>query len=203
MRDHLARLRAYATVDDPLAGVGATVALVVVGNQPFYPLYLHAIAGLAAWPVWLTLLSMPFFLAVPAVARWNSFTGRLLLPVVGVANTLIAVKAVGRDSGLELFLVPCALLAAALVRPPERLLSLPVLALPFVAYFWLVERLGPPLVTFPADQQASMLVVNAVSVGSLVTLIGVLVSRLVVPSAAAPAGLAAEAAAAVAPLQRY
>lgn len=194
MRDRLAKLRAYSTVDDPLAGIAATVALVVVGNQPFYPLFLHAIAGLAAWPVWLTLLSTPFFLAVPAVARRSSLAGRLLLPVVGVANTLIAIKAVGRDSGLELFLVPCALLAAALVRPQERLLSLPVLALPFVAYVWLVDRLGPSLVTFPADQQASMLVVNAVSVGSLVTLIGVLVSRLVAPSSGATPDRPAEVA---------
>lgn len=192
MRDRLAKLRAYATVEDPLAGIAATVALVVVGNQPFYPLYLHAIAGLAAWPVWLTLLSTPFFLAVPAVARRSSLAGRLLLPVVGVANTLIAIKAVGRDSGLELFLVPCALLAAVLVRPQERLLSLPVLALPFVAYVWLVDRLGPSLVTFPADQQASMLVVNAVSVGSLVTLVGVLVSRLVAPSSGATPARPAE-----------
>jgi hypothetical protein len=183
MRDALARLRAYAAVDDPLAGAAATVALVVVGNQPFYPLYLHAIAGWAAWPVWLTLLSSPFFFAVPAVARWSSLAGRLMLPVVGVANTLLAIKAVGRDSGLDsgldLFLIPCALLAAALVRPRERLVSLPVLALPFIAYAWLGSLLGAPLVQFPPDQQAAMLVVNAVSVASLVTLIGLLVAGLI------------------------
>lgn len=178
MPDHLARLRAYATVDDPLAGIAATVALVVVGNQPFYPLYLHAIAGWSAWPVWLTLASTPVFVAVPAVARWNSLAGRLLLPVVGVANTLIAVKAVGRESGLDLFLLPCALLAAVLVRPHERLASLPVLALPFAAYLWLGGLVGAPLVVFPAEQQAAMLTVNAVSVASLVVLIGVLVAGL-------------------------
>ncbi|RAI42529.1 hypothetical protein [Rhodoplanes roseus] len=178
MRDLVARLRAYAAVDDPLAGVAATVALVVLGNQPFYPLYLHAIAGTAAWPVWLTLLSSPFFLAVPAVARRSAFAGRLMLPVVGVANTLIAIKAVGRDSGLDLFLLPCALLAAVLVRPQERLASLPVLALPVAAYFWLGGLVGAPLVVFPAEQQAAMLTVNAVSVASLIVLIGVLVAGL-------------------------
>ncbi|WP_296522571.1 hypothetical protein [Rhodoplanes sp.] len=179
MRDLVARLRAYATVDDPLAAAAATVAVVVVGNQPFYPLYLHAIAGTAAWPVWLTLASTPFFLAVPALARRSSLTGRLMLPVVGIANTLLAIKAVGRDSGLDLFLIPCALLAAALVRPRERLVALPVLALPFIAYFWLGGLLGAPLVQFRPDQDAAMLVVNAVSVASLVTLIGLLVAGLI------------------------
>lgn len=95
MREALARLRAYATVDDPLAGAAATVALVVAGNQPFYPLYLHAIAGWAAWPVWLTLLSTPFFLLVPAAARWTSSIG--LLPVVSVASlvTLVGLLVAG------------------------------------------------------------------------------------------------------------
>ncbi|RAI33674.1 hypothetical protein [Rhodoplanes serenus] len=187
MRDLVARLRAYAVVDDPLAAAAATVALVVVGNQPFYPLYLHAIAGWAAWPAWLTLLSTPAFLAVPAVARWNSLTGRLLLPVVGVANTLLAIKALGRGSGLDLFLIPCALLAAVLVRPRERLLALPVLALPFLAYGWLGGLLGAPLVRVSPEQEAAMLVVNAISVASLVTLIGLLVAGLLDRRAAEPA----------------
>ncbi len=55
MRDILARLSAYTANDDPLAAAAATIALIVVGNQPFYPLYLHAIAGPAAWPAWTAL----------------------------------------------------------------------------------------------------------------------------------------------------
>ena len=41
---------------DPLANAAGIIAIVVAGNQPFYPLYLHAIVGAAAWPAWLTLL---------------------------------------------------------------------------------------------------------------------------------------------------
>jgi hypothetical protein len=178
MRDILARLSAYTANDDPLAAAAATIALIVVGNQPFYPLYLHAIAGPAAWPAWLTLLSMPLFLAVPSISRRSSLAGRALLSVVGVGNTLLALKALGRDSGLELFLIPCALLAALLFRPRERLVMAPVMALPFVAYFVLGGSLGPPLHRFSADELSAMLAVNAVSVASLVTLIGLIFASI-------------------------
>ncbi|MBC7580273.1 MAG: hypothetical protein H7312_23340, partial [Tardiphaga sp.] len=63
------RLRSYRDNPDPLAVLANTVALVIAGNQPFYPLYLHAIVGQSAWPAWLTLITMPLFAAVPAVSR--------------------------------------------------------------------------------------------------------------------------------------
>ena len=102
----LLRLREYVSNPDPMAKAAGTVAIVVAGNQPFYPLYLHAIAGIAAWPAWLTLVSTPFFVAVPAVARRHSLTGRALLPIAGVANTLLCVKLFGVASAVELFLFP-------------------------------------------------------------------------------------------------
>ena len=70
------RVRRYADNPDPMAKVAGTVALVVASNQPFYPLYLYAIVGNQAWPAWLTLLTTPFFLAVPAVARRYPLAGR-------------------------------------------------------------------------------------------------------------------------------
>ena len=77
----LLRLREYVLNPDPMAKAAGTVAVLVAGNQPFYPPYLHAIAGTAAWPAWFTLLSTPLFVAVPAVARRYSVAGRALLPV--------------------------------------------------------------------------------------------------------------------------
>jgi hypothetical protein len=105
-----------------MAKAAGTVAVVVAGNQPFYPL-LHAIAGIAAWPAWFTLLSTPLFVAVSAVARRHSVAGRALLPIAGVANTVLCVKLFGVASAVELFLFSCILLAAILFRPAERVIA--------------------------------------------------------------------------------
>ena len=114
IRTILLRLREYAANPDPLANAAGTIAIVVTVNQPFYPLYLHAIAGIAAWPAWLTLVSTPLFMAVPAVARSHPLAGRALLPIAGVANTVLCVKLFGIASAVELFLLPCVLLGREL-----------------------------------------------------------------------------------------
>lgn len=166
------RVRQYADNPDPLAQVAGTVALVVASNQPFYPLYLHAIVGKQALPAWLTLLTTPLFMAVPAVARRNSLAGRAMLPIVGTANTVFCVKLIGVATAVELFLLPCILLAAILFRTRERLTMVPVLLVPFAAYFLLDGRLGAPLQIFEAGSYASIVALHAVSVASLTALIG-------------------------------
>ena len=168
------RLRKSVANPDPLANAAGTIALVVVVNQPFYPLYLHAIVGAAAWPAWLTLFSTPFFAVIPAVARRHSLTGRAILPVAGVVNTMLCVKLFGVASAVELFLVPCVLLAAMLFRPVERAIMAPVLLTPFVAYFGLDWSLGPPLQVFSADEYRSIVAVHAASVATLTAFIGLL-----------------------------
>ena len=112
-------LRAYADNRDPLAAAGNRVALLVAVNQPFYPIYVAWLVG-NAWPTLLTFLSTPLFLAVPAVARRSPQAGRALLVLAGVANTMLAAKAVGVASGVEAFLAPCVVLAGLLFRPGER-----------------------------------------------------------------------------------
>lgn len=174
----ISRLRAYAANPDPLAAAADTIALVVAGNQPFYPLYLHAIAGTAAWPAWLTLLTMPLFVAIPAVARRHSLAGRAMLPVVGVANTMLAAKVIGVASAVELFLLPCVLLAALLFRARERAVMVPVLALPFLAYVMLDPLLGAPMRTFGAEVYRSITRVNALSVAGLTSCIGFLFAAI-------------------------
>jgi hypothetical protein len=174
LRPLILRLRAYATNPDPLAAAANTIALVVAGNQPFYPLYLHAIAGTAAWPAWLTLLTTPFFAAIPAVTRRHSLAGRAMLPVVGVANTMLAAKLFGVASAVELFLLPCVLLAALLFRPRERAIMVPVLALPLLAYSVLDPMLGAPMRMFGAEVSRSIAKVNALSVAGLTAFIGLL-----------------------------
>ena len=168
----LQRFRAYRDNPDPLAAFANTVALVVAGNQPFYPLYLHAIVGRSAWPIWITLITMPVFAAIPALARRSSLLGRSMLPIIGTANGVLAVKLIGVDTGVELFLLPCVLLATILFRPGERLVMLVVLAFPFAAYFLLDPGIGSPLATYSASEYRSILSMHAFSVACLFTLMG-------------------------------
>jgi hypothetical protein len=174
----LERVRQYADNRDPLAKVAATVALIVASNQPFYPLYLHAIVGKLAWPAWFTLLTTPLFLAVPAVARRHPLAGRAMLPIVGTINTVFCVKLIGLATAVELFLLPCILLAAILFRTSERKTMVPVLLVPFAAYFLLDSRLGTPLQIFDADSYASIIALHAVSVASLTAVIGLMAASI-------------------------
>ncbi|MDB5653479.1 MAG: hypothetical protein JWQ94_1092 [Tardiphaga sp.] len=165
-------LRSYGDNPDPLAVLANTVALVIAGNQPFYPLYLHAIVGTAAWPAWLTLLTLPLFAAIPAVARLHPLAGRLMLPIVGVANGVLAVKLIGLDTAVELFLLPCVLLATILFRPTERLAMAVAVASPFAAYFVLDPAVGAPLAMYSSAEYRSIIHMHAFSVASLFALIG-------------------------------
>jgi hypothetical protein len=178
LRALLLRLRRYAENPDPLANAAGTISIIVACNQPFYPLYLYAIVGAAAWPAWLTLLSTPFFVAVPVVAQRHSLVGRAILPIAGVANTVLCVKLFGVASAVELFLVPCVLLGAILFRPRERAMMMPMLALPFVAYLWLDWNIGHPVQSFSAGEYSSIVAVNAVSVAALTALIGFLFASI-------------------------
>lgn len=164
----------YADHPDPRSALAGKIALVVASNQPFYPLYLHWIVGTAAWPAWLSLLSTPFFLAVPALARRHSFAGRALLPLAGVGNTVFCVKLFGAASGVEVFLLPCALLGTVLFRPDERLKSAIVVALPFIAYLFVDAHLGEPVMM--TSEYARLVALNGMSVAALIALIGLLCS---------------------------
>ncbi|MGJ4911299.1 hypothetical protein ACQR1H_26430 [Bradyrhizobium sp. HKCCYLRH2015] len=177
----LAAVQAYASADDARSDIAAKVALVIVSNQPFYPLYLHAIVGRAAWPAWLTLLTTPLFATVPVLAKRQPFAGRALMVLAGTANTVFCVKLFGAQSGVELFLIPCVLLAALLFAPTERLRSLPLLALPFVCYLLIDSRLGEPVMSVVDLNYASLIAINAMSVGALSALIGVLAAARMAP----------------------
>jgi hypothetical protein len=166
----------YADHPEPRSALAGKVALVVASNQPFYPLYLHWIVGTAAWPAWFSLLSTPFFLAVPALAKRHSFAGRALLVLAGVGNTVFCVKLFGTLSGVELFLLPCALLGTVLFRPDERLKSAIVAALPFIVYLLVDADLGQPVMV--TSDYARLIALNGMSVAALIALIGLLCSTM-------------------------
>ncbi|GLS17051.1 hypothetical protein GCM10007874_00660 [Labrys miyagiensis] len=115
----LGRINAYFGNDEPHLAAAGSVALIIAGNQPFYPLYVAAIAGGKFWPALLTWFSTPFFLAVPAVCRRAPLSGRLLLAACAIGNTMVTAAALGPRSWVELFYLPCLALAPLLFAGKE------------------------------------------------------------------------------------
>jgi len=173
------RLEAYADHDDPLVAAGNWIALVVASNQPFYPLYLYPIVGERLAPALLTFLSTPFFAAVPWVSRRYPVVGRAMLPLVGIANVAVSAKAMGVSSGVELFLIPCALIAACLFRPSERVVGLPIIGLALAVYFLLHDRYGAPLGDYSAGEYSALFSLNAISAATLTVFVGLLLAAIV------------------------
>lgn len=174
----LAGLRAYAAHDDRSAATGNMIALVIAGNGPFYPLYAFAMIGWAAWPTLLTMLSSPLFAAVPWVMRRHALAGRIMLLVVATANTVWCTKLLGPDTAVDLFLLPCIVLAALLFLHEAWWLKLPMLALPVAAFIFLRDAYGMPLLPLSAANAARMVTLNRYSVAILTSFLGWLFSRV-------------------------
>lgn len=174
----LAGIRAYVRHPDPRVAAANVVALLVASNQPFYPLYLFWLVSDDITPAWFTFLSTPFFLAVPAVARWNGLAGRALLPLAGMGNTVLSAWLFGTASAVEIFLVPCGVLALLLFRPKERLAGLLLTALAFGAFLLLHDAYGPPMATYDATEYAVLARLNLISASALTAFATLLFSNL-------------------------
>jgi len=116
----LVRLHGYFGNPRPRLAAAGSIALIIAGNQPFYPLYVYAIAGPKALVTLLTWLSTPFFLAVPGLCRRNGKAGLRLLLAAAFGNTLLSAVALGTASGVEWFYAPCIALVPLLFAPGER-----------------------------------------------------------------------------------
>lgn len=164
-------IRAYGAHPDPRAAIANAFALVIVSNQPFYPLYLHWAVAPVVTPSYVTFLSTPLFAAVPAVMRRNSRLGRALLLVAGIGNTLLCRAAFGAGSGVEVFLFPCLMLALMLFRRSERAFAFGFTALAFAAYLLPAAWLGAPIHRYAIDEYAALRRLNFLSAASLTVLI--------------------------------
>ena len=162
----------YIAHDDPYVAAANFIAVVIGWNQPFYPLYLWAIVGDLAWTAAPDALSAIAFLAVPAITRRWSLPGRAILPVLGIANTVFCMILIGERSGVGLFLLPCAMLAAILFRWSERYLMLGLTALPLIVWWATRGRTGNGLMAASDAQLESLFTMNAVSVGCLMMFLG-------------------------------
>ncbi len=164
----LAWLRDYADHPDPATAVANLVAIIVGGNGPFYPLFVVLLAGReVVLPSLLTALAFPFFLAIPALSRRWALGARIAMPLVGIANTLWCMKVLGPDAGVDLFLLPCTILAALLYRPRERMLLFLFAGLPLAAHFLAFRLLGTPIMDLAPSGAEGLTALNAGSVATL------------------------------------
>jgi hypothetical protein len=168
----LAWLRRYAAHPDPATAAANTVALVVAGNGPFYPLYVVMLIG-GGWGVpSLTMLATPFFFAIPALSHRNGRLGRAALPLVGIANSVWCAFLLGEATYVGLFLLPCIILAGLLFRAEERIMSLLLMGLALTALIGLVEFPPAGLGRIGAQDAAALARLNTVSVGTLTGFLG-------------------------------
>lgn len=173
------RIAAYVAHDDPMVAACNMIALVVASNQPFYPLYVYWTVSDHVWPTVFTFLSTPLFLAVPAVARRYSRTGRALLPIAGIANTMLSAQVFGPASGVEIFLIPCALIAATFFRASERLIAFVLIGAAFLVYVGLHGVYGVPVHIYTAPEYHAFSRLNAMSAGTLCVFVGLIASGLI------------------------
>ncbi len=171
-------LGAYAHHPDPLVAFANVVALLVASNQPFYPLYLWWLVSDDIGPSFYTFLSTPFFLAVPALARRSTVAGRSLLPLAGIANTILCAQLFGVQSAVEVFLVPCAVLALLVFRPTERLIGLAIAGMAFATFIFLHGRYGTPAVAYGKMEYDALVRLNAVSAAALTCIVAIMYSNL-------------------------
>jgi hypothetical protein len=168
----LAATGSYAAHPEPRAAMANTVALVIVSNQPFYPLYLYWAVSPVISPSFLTFISTPLFALVPAVMRRSSRLGRSLMLGAGIGNTLLCRFAFGPSSGVEAFLFPCLVLAVLLFRPDERFYAVGFTALSFAAYLLPVDAITNPLHLYQPQEYLALQRLNFLSAASLTVLIG-------------------------------
>jgi hypothetical protein len=169
---------AYAANPDTRVASCNAIALLVASNQPFYPLYVYFSVSAHIAPTLLTFLSTPFFLAIPAISRRSPVFGRALLPLTGLANVVASAKAFGAASGVVMFILPCALIAAAFFRPSERVFAFALLALALAIFLGIDSPVLAPLHTYSQNEYAAFVRLNVLSASALVALLGLMLSRL-------------------------
>lgn len=156
---------------DELTRASVTVAWVIIANKPFYPLYVWWLVGSGTQASLWTLVSVPFFLLVPLLARRAPVWARVALPVVGTLDTLFETKLFGEASGTALFLAPCMMLVALSFDCSEAWWQRGLAGLVFVAFVASHGRMGEALNVWSADELATLLSINAFAVASLMAFI--------------------------------
>ena len=157
---------------DPLTSAVRSVAWLIFANKPVYPLYVWWFAGTGVLASTLTAASAPLWLALAWFGPRHSLVLRAGAPLLGLVDTAMATKLFGAASGTELFFVPCLLLAVVSFRVDEARVSRALVAVLYLVVIAAHGRYGAPWHSWPADQLASLLDVNALAVASLCAFVG-------------------------------
>lgn len=175
----VARLRAalarYTDHPDPAVALGNTVAAIVLGNQPFYPLYLYALIGPAGLIGFCTWVTTPLFALSPIVARTHPTRGRILLCAAATANTVLCLKLLGQPSGVGLFGLPTLMLVGVIFHAHEWRIAALLGAASAAALLAAYMLVGQPLLR--ADLGPALFKLHVISVGSLLFVMSLLTLR--------------------------
>ena len=173
------RVIGFFHADQPEPHARNTIAAIVTGNIPFYPLYAALFVGWRTWPTLLAFLSLPLFILVPAANRLSGRAGRLMLLAAGLVDTGLCAQGLGLGSGVELFYLPIGLLPLVLYREETSAWRAGMIAT--VALVFLFGRaLGGSLATYTTLELGNLTKMHAVSVTLLCLVI--LILRLRLPS---------------------
>jgi hypothetical protein len=159
---------------DPRTASTTTISWVIVGNKPFYPIYVAWLVGSGGWGATMTLAPLPLFIALPFLARRRPLLARVGLPLVGTLDTIYETWAFGQASGVEAFLVPCAFLALLCFESGEAWVSRGLTVLVAASFVALRFADPPGLFTWPPDQLSRLVSLNLFSAASLTTFLGLL-----------------------------
>lgn len=157
---------------DPLTQASVTIAWVIIANKPFYPLYVWWLVGQGVGMSAVTLASVPFFLAIPFIARRSPFLARLALPLVGTLDTVFETVIFGKASATLLFLAPCMALATISFYAAEKWWQRGLACFIFVSFAVSWSVIKDPVFPWNGDQLATLLSINAFAVASLMAFIG-------------------------------
>ena len=150
-----------------------STAWLILINKPMYPIYVWALIGAdAAGRSLATLALAPFYAAAPFLARRSPFGARIALPLIGLADTLYATKVIGAETGAELFLAPCGLLAIVGFWAREARIARALVLVVYLACVCLHGRYGAALLPSMEDETARFFTLNLYAAASLAAYIG-------------------------------
>lgn len=154
------------------ASASATTAWIIAANKPIYPLYVWYFTGSDLWAASITAITLPFYVGVALQLRCHATVLRFGVPLLGLFDTVLAVKLFGAASGAELFFFPCLMLATLAVEAGELRASRALVATIFLLALALHGHYGPPLHVWDADAVDRLREINIFSVACLSAFLG-------------------------------
>jgi hypothetical protein len=156
---------------DPLTQATVAVALVIVVNKPFYPVYVWYFVGNGVAASLGTLIAAPFFLAIPLLAQSSPLAARIALPLAGTVDTFFETKLFGQSSGTELFFAACMLLVSLSFRENEKRWQRGMAVVVFALFILSRRYIGSPLHIWADADLAILFNLNAFAVASLMAFV--------------------------------